>query len=111
EGAAGREFGSTRLLLIPETAAGLHALHELCGASPRVFATMTPVSGPVAGDVARAVGYRPSLEGGEQQHIWGKVILDTRAAGDIVPIAGILGFDVSDTDAAAMLIRRARGYG
>lgn len=110
EGKHGRPFGSTRFLLIPETASGIRNLYALCRATARVTATMTPVSGPIAGDVARAVGYSPTLVGDEQLYVQGSVILDSRAAG-ATPFAGIIGLNLTDQQAAATLIQRARRLG
>ncbi|MFF7058116.1 HpcH/HpaI aldolase/citrate lyase family protein [Achromobacter spanius] len=111
EGKYGKEFGSTKFLLIPETATGLRDLPALCAASRRVNGSMTPVSGPVAGDVARAVGYFPSPAGMEQLYVQSKVILDSRASGGVVPFAGIIGMDLNDLDMARTLIERARTMG
>lgn len=111
EGKHGLERETVKFLLIPETAFGLSNLYTLCKASSRVNGTMTPVSGPVAGDVARAVGYQPTLAGAEQLYVQGRVILESRAAGEITPYAGIIGIDLSDQDAAQQLINRARTLG
>ena len=58
EGRAGILHGSVGLLPLPETAQGMYDAYHLAKASPRVRGIHGAVSGPVAGDFARAFGFR-----------------------------------------------------
>jgi citrate lyase subunit beta/citryl-CoA lyase len=69
------------------------------------------ISGPVSGDFARAFGFRATLEGSEQLYLASKLVLDSRAAGAMYPIAGIFGTPIEDTAAAERMIRRAKEIG
>jgi citrate lyase subunit beta/citryl-CoA lyase len=69
EGKAGLPMGSAAIMPLPETAQGLWAARDLAAASSRCRGIIGVVSGPISGDVARAVGYRPSMEGTEQLYV------------------------------------------
>ena len=111
EGLANMPHGQVSILPIPETAKGLWSAHQLAGASPRVCGLLTAVGGPIAGDVARAVGIRPSVSGEEQAYLQSKIVLDSRAAGARYPIAGIIGTPLNDLKMVENLIRRAKTFG
>jgi citrate lyase subunit beta/citryl-CoA lyase len=111
EGKRGIAFGSIDLIGLPETASGLRRAHEIAAASPRMKGLMTPVSGPVGADVARAVGYRATPEGLEQLYLASKIILDCRAAGALFPIGAIIGAPVDDLQTTKKLIDRAKSLG
>lgn len=111
EGRQGVPHGQVDIVGLPETAAGLRDPYAIATGSRRVKALMTPVSGPMGGDVARAVGYRPTSEGLEQLYVASKVVLDCRAAGAAFPVAGIIGAAVDDAAAVGRLIERARALG
>ena len=63
EGKAGLEYGSVSILVLPETPEGLADARALAQASARVKGVVGVIGGPVGGDVARAVGFRPTIEG------------------------------------------------
>jgi citrate lyase subunit beta/citryl-CoA lyase len=111
EGCAGIEHGSVGILPLPETAEGMRNAYEIAKASPRVRGIHGALSGPVSGDFARAFGFRATSEGTEQHYLASKLVLDSRAAGAMHPIAGIFGTPQSDLDAVERLIRRARDFG
>ena len=67
EGLANMPHGQISILPIPETAKGLWSAHQLAAASARVCGLLTAVGGPIAGDIARAVGIRPTVAGDEQE--------------------------------------------
>jgi citrate lyase subunit beta/citryl-CoA lyase len=69
------------------------------------------LSGPVSGDFARAFGFRATSDGVEQLYLASKLVLDSRAAGAMYPIAGIFGTPMDDLAATERLIRRARDIG
>lgn len=111
EGAAGIAHGSVGILPLPETAQGMHDAYALAKASPRVRGIHGALSGPVSGDFARAFGFRATMEGQEQLYLASKLVLDSRAAGAMWPMAGIFGTAQDDLPAVERLIRRARDVG
>ncbi|MBV9249456.1 MAG: CoA ester lyase [Acetobacteraceae bacterium] len=111
EGRAGLAHGSVGILPLPETAEGMHAACDLAKASPRVKGIHGAISGPVSGDFARAFGFRATMGGVEQLYLASKLVLDSRAAGAMYPIAGIFGTPQEDHAAVEGLIRRARDIG
>lgn len=111
EGRRGLAHGSVGILPLPETAQGLQHAEQLAGASTRVRGIVGTVSGPVAADVARAFGFRPSLGGVEQYYMNSKLVLDSRAGGAPYPIAGVFGVPMDDLDAVRQLLLRARDFG
>lgn len=111
EGKAGLERGATKLILLLETAAGIHDGHALAGISPRVVGLFGAMSGPVVGDIARAVNILPSIEGDEQGYYASKLVLDTRAAGRELAVAAITGTALDDLALVQRLCERARRFG
>jgi citrate lyase subunit beta/citryl-CoA lyase len=111
EGRAGLVHGTVGILPLPETAEGMHDAHALAAASDRVRGIHGALSGPVSGDFARAFGFRATSDGIEQLFLASKLVLDSRAAGAMYPIAGIFGTPMDDLAATERLIRRARDIG
>jgi citrate lyase subunit beta / citryl-CoA lyase len=111
EGRAGLSHGSIGILPLPETAIGMRDAYEIAKASPRVRGIHGALSGPVSGDFARAFGFRATSDGIEQLYLASKLVLDSRAAGAMYPIAGIFGTAQTDLAAVERLIRRARDIG
>ena len=111
EGRAGVAHGSVGLLPLPETAQGMYDAYALAKASPRVRGIHGALSGPVSGDFARAFGFRATTGGEEQLYLASKMVLDSRAAGAMYPIAGIFGTAQDDLPAVERLIRKARDIG
>jgi citrate lyase subunit beta/citryl-CoA lyase len=111
EGRAGVAHGSVGLLPLPETAQGMYDAYHLAKASPRVRGIHGALSGPVAGDFARAFGFRATSGGEEQLYLASKMVLDSRAAGAMHPMAGIFGTAQDDLGAVERLIRKARDIG
>ncbi len=111
EGRRGLAHLGVGILPLPETAEGMLHAASLAAASPRVRGIHGAISGPVSGDFARAFGFRASLEGSEQLFLASKLVLDSRAAGAMHPIAGIFGTPIEDLAAAEALIRRAKAIG
>ncbi len=103
--------GKVGIVALPETAAGLWAVREIAGASPRVTGLITAVSGPIAGDVSRAAGFSPTVEGSEQLFLQSRTILASRAAGANYPIGTIQGTRLDDLDTVELLARRAKQLG
>ena len=111
EGRAGLPLGTVGITPLPETAQGMHDAYNLAKASPRVRGIHGAISGPVSGDFARAFGFRATTGGDEQLYLASKLVLDSRAAGAMYPIAGIFGTAQDDLPAVERLIRKARDIG
>jgi citrate lyase subunit beta/citryl-CoA lyase len=111
EGRAGLAHGTVGIIPLPETPEGMHDARALAAASNRVRGIHGALSGPVSGDIARAFGFRATSDGIEQIYLASKLVLDSRAAGAIYPIAGIFGTPMDDLAATERLIRRARDIG
>ena len=111
EGKAGLPHGTVGILPLPETAEGMQDAHALAKASRRVKGIFGAFSGPVSGDFARAFGFRATDEGLEQVYLNSKLVLDSRSAGAMYPIAGIIGTALDDLVTVERMIRRARDVG
>ena len=111
EGKAGLPMGSAAIMPLPETAQGLWAARDLAAASSRCRGIIGVVSGPISGDVARAVGYRPSMEGTEQLYVASKLVLDSRAGGAPYPMASLIGTALDDLAGVRLLAERAKALG
>ncbi|MEQ4724090.1 aldolase/citrate lyase family protein [Nonomuraea sp. B19D2] len=96
------------LALVPllETACALREAYEIARAAPRV-AYLGAVTAP-GGDVARAVGYRWSLE--STLGLRSRVLLDVRAAGTPNPVAG-LWTSIGDMDGLRAFAEQNRSLG
>lgn len=111
EGRAGVAHGSVGIVPLPETAQGMYDACHLAKASERVRGIHGALSGPVAGDFARAFGFRATTGAEEQMYLASKLVLDSRAGGAMYPMAGIFGTAQDDLAAVERLIRRARDIG
>jgi citrate lyase subunit beta/citryl-CoA lyase len=111
EGRCNMPWRSVHIMPLPETAVGLCDARELAAASSRVCGLLTAFSGPTIGDIARAAGYLPTLEGSEQHYLASKIVLDSRASGAMHPMCSILGTRLDDLDAVRMLAQRAKRFG
>lgn len=111
EGRAGLPHGAIAILPLPETARGLRHGHDLAQASRRVRGLFGALGGPVAGDIARAFGFLPTLGGEEQRYMNSKLVLDSRAAGAEFPVAGIIGTAIDDLASVETMTRRAKEMG
>ena len=111
EGRAGLPLRSIAIIATPETASGLRNTYKIALASPRVTSLVGLVGGPVAGDFARAAGFRPTMEGSEQLYFASKTMLDCRAAGIEFPISALIGTRLDDLAAVRMLAERAKTLG
>lgn len=111
EGAAGLPYRSVAIMPLPETAEGLQDARDLAAASPRCKGVIGIVGGVVSGDVARAMGFRPTVEGTEQLYLASKMVLDSRAGGAPHPMASLIGTALDDLDAVRRLATRAKALG
>ncbi|MEX3764890.1 CoA ester lyase [Paraburkholderia phenoliruptrix] len=112
EGRAGLPKGVLSILILPETATGMHDARQLAAASPRVKGITGAVLGTgAAGDFATALGIWPSQSGVEQNYIVSKLSLDSRAAGAMYPIAVVNGVQIDDLPTVKELALRAKVSG
>jgi len=111
EGREGLPLGSVAVMPLPETAQGLADARDLVAASRRCCSLAGVAGGALEGDVARAMGFRPTLEGREQLYLASKMVLDARAGGAQWPMASIMGVAINDLDAVRMLAVRAKALG
>jgi len=111
EGRRGLPHGAIAIMPLPETAEGLQRAEALARASKRVRGIVGTVSGPTTGDVAQAFGFRATMPGIEQFYMNSKLVLDSRAAGAVHPIAGVFGVPMDDLEAVEKLLIRARDFG
>ena len=111
EGKAGLPLDSVAIMPLPETAQGIWAARDLAAASSRCRGIIGVISGPVSGDVARAVGFRPSMEGSEQLYVASKMVLDSRAGGAPYPMGSLIGTALDDLEGVRTLARRAKAFG
>jgi len=111
EGANGLPFGSVAIMPLPETAPGMVDARELAAASARCKGVIGIVGGVVSGDVARAAGFRPTVEGTEQLYLASKMVLDSRAGGALYPMSSIIGTRLDDHDFVRRLCIRAKSLG
>ncbi|QFY06894.1 CoA ester lyase [Nonomuraea phyllanthi] len=102
----GLPYGHVALVPLLETASALRGAYEVAGAAGRV-AYLGAVTAP-GGDVARAVGYRWSLD--STLGLRSRVLLDARAAGTPNPVAG-LWTGIGDLDGLRAFAEQNRALG
>ena len=111
EGQSGLTLRSVGIIPTPETVSGLRNTYKIAKASPRVIGLVGLVGGVIAGDFARAAGFRPTMEGSEQLYFASKTVLDSRAAGRAFPVSALIGTRLDDLDAVRTLAMRAKAIG
>jgi citrate lyase subunit beta/citryl-CoA lyase len=102
EAAQGVKSGTVEIVLMIESALGVHRCFDLVNASPRVASTCIGVARD--GDLQTDLGCSWSIEGTELLYARSKVLLDTRAAGKAWPLDGVF----SDLEDEAGLIQDSR---
>lgn len=95
EAAAGMKQGSVEIVIMFESALGVHRCLDLIKASPRVAATC--FGSARDGDLQTDLGCNWSIEGTELLYARSKVLLETRAAGNIIPFDGVFS-DLNDEE-------------
>ncbi len=93
----GMPAGSVALILMIESALGVHSCFDLIRASPRVAATC--FGSARDGDLQTDLGCSWSIEGTELLYARSRVLLDTRAA-NAIPLDGVFS-DLNDEDGLA----------
>lgn len=111
EGRIGKPLGGTAIYPLPETARGLADARDIAGASRRVRGIFSGINGAVSGDIARAFGLKPTEQGAEQLYLHSKMVLDSRSAGAMQPIASIMAARISDLQSTEQMIVRAKHLG
>jgi len=103
EAAHAMKAGSVEIVLMIESALGVHCCFDLIKASPRVTASC--FGSARDGDLQTDLGCAWSIEGTELLYARSKVLLDTRAAGSqLIPLDGVF----SDLNDEAGLIADSR---
>lgn len=97
------------IILIPETAKGMHNTYELCTASNRVV-SITGVTSRGA-DVERELNWEWTAEGHEKLHLLSKINMEARAAGlsEVLSGAWVDIEDIEGLEAEAKMTRQI-GY-
>jgi citrate lyase subunit beta/citryl-CoA lyase len=103
----GLPVGHIALVPLLETASALRAAYDVAMAAPSRIAYLGAVTAP-GGDVARAVGYRWTLE--STLGLRSRVLLDVRAAGIPNPVAG-LWTGIGDLDGLRSFAEQNRALG
>lgn len=87
EAAHSVHYRTVEIILMIESALGVHRCFDLVSASPRVASTCIGVAQD--GDLQTDLGCSWSVEGTELLYARSKVLLDTRAAGKLYPLDGV----------------------
>lgn len=95
EAAAKMKPGSVEIIIMFESALGVYHCLDLIKTSPRV--TGTCFGSARDGDLQTDLGCNWSIEGTELLYARSKVLLDTRAAGNVLPLDGVFS-DLSDEE-------------
>ncbi len=95
EAAAGMKQGTVEIVIMFESALGVHRCLDLIKASPRVTATC--FGSARDGDLQTDLGCNWSIEGTELLYARSKVLLETRAAGNVLPFDGVFS-DLNDEE-------------
>jgi citrate lyase subunit beta / citryl-CoA lyase len=102
--------GGIEIVPIPETAAGMRVVFELCTASTRVRRTAGVTGATIGADRYRALGTRWTAEGWETLYTTSKTVVDARAAGVRQILSGPVA-EIGDLDFARRIWARARDLG
>ena len=95
EAVAGMKQGTVEIVIMFESALGVHRCLDLIKASPRVTATC--FGSARDGDLQTDLGCNWSIEGTELLYARSKVLLETRAAGNVFPFDGVFS-DLNDEE-------------
>ena len=106
---AGMAVGSVEIMILPETAAGVHHIYELLTACARVGNICAPLTAR-AGDIVRDIGYKWTPAGLETRYLESHILLAARAAGIEFPLAGG-GIEVRNPERVREQFQRARETG
>lgn len=106
---AGLPVGRIFIMPLIESAEGVRTAYEIAMASSRV-GYMDAAVGSKVGDMVRSVGFRETT-GMETSYIFGKIVVDARAAGITNPCAGLVSDPIHDLAAVRLRAERARNFG
>ncbi len=95
EAVAGMKQGTVEIVIMFESALGVHRCLDLIKASPRVTATC--FGSARDGDLQTDLGCNWSIEGTELLYARSKVLLETRAASNVFPFDGVFS-DLNDEE-------------
>lgn len=109
EARAGLPAGQIFIMPLIESAQGVRNAYDTAMAAARVGYLMAAAGGSV-GDMALSVGFR-EITGLETSYIFGKIVVDARAAGITHPCTGLVSDPIHDLAAVRVRAERARGFG
>lgn len=109
EARAGLPAGQIFLMPLIESAQGVRDAYDTAMAASRV-GYMVAAAGGSVGDMALSVGFRETT-GLETAYIFGKLVVDARAAGITNPCIGLVSDPIHDLAAVRVRAERARGFG
>lgn len=109
EARAGLPSGQIFIMPLIESAIGVRNAYDIAMAASRVGYLMAAAGGSV-GDMALSVGFRETT-GLETSYIFGKIVVDARAAGITNPCTGLVSDPINDLAAVRIRAERARGFG
>jgi citrate lyase subunit beta / citryl-CoA lyase len=84
---AGREVGSTKLIITLETAQAISSCEAIARCSSRVVSLFGATA--KGGDVEREIGYQFTAQGNETLYIRSRIVLACRSAGLAHPLCGV----------------------
>ncbi len=102
-------LGQIFIMPLIESAQGVRNAYDTAMAAARVGYLMAAAGGSV-GDMALSVGFR-EITGLETSYIFGKIVVDARAAGITHPCTGLVSDPIHDLAAVRARAVRARGFG
>jgi len=106
---AGLPVGRIFIMPLIESAQGVRNAYETAMAASRV-GYLTAAAGGSVGDMALSVGFRETT-GLETSYIFGKIVVDARAAGITNPCTGLVSDAIHDLAAVRLRAQRARNFG
>lgn len=106
----GLTAGEIEIVPVPEVAAGMRVVFELCRASTRVRRTTGVTGATTGGDRYRELGTRWTADGWETLYTTSMTVVDARAAGVRQVVSGPVA-EIGNLDAARRAWARARDLG
>jgi len=109
EARAGLPAGQIFIMPLIESAQGVRNAYDIAMASARV-GYMNAAVGSKVGDMVGSIGFC-EVTGQETVYIYGKIIVDARAAGIANPVIGLVSDPIHDVFAVRSRAERGRNYG
>ncbi len=109
EKSAGLPLGQIFIMPLIESAQGVRNAYDIAMASARV-GYMDAAVGSKVGDMVRSIGFC-EVTGHETSYIYGKIVVDARAAGITNPVIGLVSDPIHDIAAVRARAERGRNFG